>query len=225
VACAILLFLPDKRAAVDREAKAAFHAEVVRERRRVLRTPLIWALGASYFFMKLIRYVLLFWLPYYCQNELGYTVWLASVVPLAFELGGFLGAITTGYVSDRFFHGRRVGVGILALLALAASMPLYAYLAPQGVTANFLSLALVGFFLFGPDTLLSATAAQDIGGPAASATAAGVINGLGSIGPILSGTLAAWLSLQLGWGAVFQVLGGGAVVGAIVLAPFLSRGR
>jgi sugar phosphate permease len=223
VACVVLVLLPEKRVPVDTAARAAFRAEVVKERRRVLRTPLVWALGASYFFMKLIRYVLLFWLPYYCSKELGYSVGLAAVVPLAFELGGFLGAITTGYVSDRFFAGRRVIVGIYALVCLAAAMALYAHMAPLGVAANFLSLALVGFFLFGPDTLLSATAAQDIGGPAAAATAGGVINGLGSIGPILGSSLAASLSLWLGWAGLFQLLGGGAVIGALVLIPFLPR--
>jgi sugar phosphate permease len=185
----------------------------------------VWALGSSYFFMKLIRYILLFWLSYYFTKELGYSPFLASVVPLAFELGGFCGAVTAGWASDRLFRGRRVIVGIIALVLLAGAMPLYAAMAPLGVLPNFLSLALVGFCLFGPDTLLSATAAQDIGGAAAAATASGVINGLGSVGPIVGSSLAAWLSLQLGWSGLFQLLGAGAVVGALVLVPFLRRGH
>jgi sugar phosphate permease len=90
---------------------------------------------------------------------------------------------------------------------------------------NFASLALVGFFLFGPDTLLSATAAQDIGGPAAAATAGGVINGVGSFGPIIGSSLAASLSVWLGWTGLFQLLGAGSIVGALVLVPFLRRPR
>ncbi len=229
VGVVILLYLPEKRVPVAAEARADADAdpagdEVARERRRVLRTPLVWAIGASYFFMKLIRYVLLFWLSYYCEKELGYSKWLAAVVPLAFELGGFLGAITAGWASDRLFQGRRVIVGVISLFCLAASMAFYAYMAPLGVAANFIALALVGFFLFGPDTLLSATAAQDIGGPAASATAGGVINGLGSFGPIVGSSLAASLSLWLGWTGLYQLLGVGAVVGALLLLPFL-KGR
>src|SRR5262249_54389260 len=41
-------------------------------RRRVLRSVTVWSYGASYFCIKLIRYSLLFWLPYYLVNALGY---------------------------------------------------------------------------------------------------------------------------------------------------------
>jgi sugar phosphate permease len=219
----VYLLLPDKQVATDEEARARFHEEVRRERRRVLTTPVVWALGASYFFMKLIRYVLLFWLPYFMKTALGYDAVLAGVAPLAFEAGGLLGAITCGFVSDRLFRGRRIVVGVLSLVLLAAAMPFYAWMAPQGVAANIFALSLVGFFLFGPDTLLSATAAQDVGGPAAAATAGGVINGLGSIGPILGSSVTAWLSVALGWTGLFAWLGAGALIGAFVLLPFLWR--
>lgn len=223
VGIAVLLLLPEKTVPVDREAKERFHAEVVRERRRVLSTPVVWALGASYFFMKLIRYVLLFWLPYFMQKELGHSVAKANILSLAFEAGGLLGSITCGLVSDRLFHGRRVIVGVISLVLLAGAMPFYAWMSQHGDAANVLALAVVGFFLFGPDTLLSATAAQDVGGPAGAATAAGVINGLGSIGPILGSSLTAWLSVELGWTGLFAWLGAGALIGAVVLLPFLRK--
>src|SRR3954447_2102593 len=38
----------------------------------VLRNPVVWLLGAAYFGMKLIRYCLDFWLPYYLERSLGY---------------------------------------------------------------------------------------------------------------------------------------------------------
>jgi sugar phosphate permease len=226
VGVAVLLFLPERRIpASDPAAHAAFQEEVRRERARVLRTPLVWALGAAYFFMKLIRYVLFFWLPYFMRRELGYSVEMAGIVPNAFEIGGLCGAITAGFVSDRLFRGRRVVVGVIALLLLAAAMPLYAHLVHLGLGWNILGLALVGFALFGPDTLLSATAAQDLGGPAAAATAAGVINGLGSIGPILGLALAPWMSQALGWTVYFSSLGIGAFIGALILLPFLRPRR
>jgi sugar phosphate permease len=191
----------------------------------VLRTPLVWALGAAYFFMKLIRYILFFWLPYYMEDALHYSKRLASLVPLAFEVGGVIGAVSIGYVSDRWFAGRRLGLGITFLVLLAFAMPLFGFAAPLGIAQNLLSLALVGFCLFGPDTLLSATAAQDLGGRAAAATAGGIINGTGSIGPIIGGLFAAKLSLVLGWSGLFSVLGGGALVAALVILPFLIRER
>jgi sugar phosphate permease len=225
VGVVVFLFLPEKRVPIDEAERARFHEEVKRERGRVLRTPLVWALGAAYFYMKLIRYVLFFWLPYYMRRELGYSVELAGIAPNAFEIGGLLGAITAGFVSDRLFRGRRVEVGVISLVLLALAMPLYAFLVELGLGYNLLGLAFVGFCLFGPDTLLSATAAQDLGGPAAAATAAGVINGLGSVGPIIGLALAPWMSQKLGWSVYFSSLGIGAFIGALILIPFLRRGR
>lgn len=223
VGIAILLWVPEKSAPPDTEAKAAFFADVAAERSRVLRTPLVWALGASYFFMKLIRYILLFWLPYYMEETLHYSKGLAAVIPLAFEAGGLLGSISIGAMSDRLFGGRRLGIALFSLVMLAGAMPLYGWAAQQGVVANAATLALVGFFLFGPDTIVSATAAQDLGGPAATATAGGVINGVGSIGPILGSALAASISLKYGWSTLFSLLGVCAVVSAAVVIPFQKR--
>lgn len=189
----------------------------------VLRRPLLWVMGTSYFFMKLIRYVLLFWLPYYMQDALGYSKALAGNLPLAFEAGGAVGSLTIGWLSDRAFHGQRLKVGLGALVGLAAALPAYGALSGRGVAPNALALAAVGFLLFGPDSLLSATAAQDLGGPSEAGTAAGVINGLGSVGAVFSSVLAAQLSEHLGWGALYTLLGGGALLSAAILLPYALR--
>jgi len=229
VALLLLAFLPRPPAAEAGPLPAAEVAPVAEEAPRpggaVLRQPLLWALGTSYFFMKLIRYVLLFWLPYFMQDALGYSKALAGNVPLAFEAGGTLGSLAVGWASDRAFRGRRMQVGLFALLGLAAALPLYSALAGLGVYANALALAAVGFLLFGPDSLLSAAAAQDLGGRAEAGTAAGVINGLGSVGAIFSGALAAYCSARFGWGTLYALLGGGALVSAAILAPFARNHR
>jgi sugar phosphate permease len=232
VGIVVFAALPERKAPTEpqaqasKEAPAPSDAAAIRaERNRVLRTPLVWALGASYFFMKLIRYMLFFWLSYYMEDALHYTTRLASIVPLSFEVGGILGAITIGYLSDRWFGGKRLGVGITFLVLLAGAMHFFAVTAPLGVAYNVISLALVGFCLFGPDTLLSATAAQDIGGRTAAATAAGIINGVGSVGPIIGGYFAARLTARLGWTNYFSLLGSGGIVAALVILPFYFRER
>jgi sugar phosphate permease len=183
-------------------------------------------LGASYFFMKLTRYVLLFWLPYFMQDALGYSKALSGTVPLAFEAGGSLGALALGFISDRFFARRRMVVALGALVALSLSLPLYAVMAGSCVAANVAVLALVGFCLFGPDALLSGAAAQELGGRASAGAAAGVINGVGSLGALVGGALTAVISQRYGWPALFAGLGGGALLSAAILAPFmLGRAR
>jgi len=225
----VLFFLPERRTAPDAAAVRASaderHAERRAARRQVLANPLIWALGCSYFFLKLLRYVMLFWLVYYGEKVLHLSNWVATNVALAFEVGGALGAITIGWLSERWFAGRRIPASVLSLVVLAAATALYGQAAAHGLVANVIVLGLVGFFLFGPDALVSATAAQDAGGPAGAATAAGVINGMGSVGPILGSEVANWLTDRYGWSTFYVILGAGAVVSALILVPFWRTRR
>jgi sugar phosphate permease len=109
------------------------------------------------------------------------------------------------------------------LIALAAMIFLYAKIAPLGAGANALGLALIGFCLFGPDSLLSGAVAQDAGGPHAAATATGLVNGIGSLGAILQGALNAWVSRAYGWHAVFFSFVTFSIVAALALVPTLAR--
>lgn len=225
VAVLLFFFLPDVRLAEGAAARADASTARRAARSEVIRTPLVWALGASYFFMKLTRYALLFWLPYFMQKGLHYDKATSANLPLMFEAGGFVGSIAVGWISERWFRGARLSVGIVTLMLLAGALVVYGQAAYFGTAANAVALAVVGFLLFGPDTLLSATAAQDVGGPRAAATAAGFINGVGSIGPIVGGYFTAWASDRYGWSTVFSLLGLGSILSAMVLVPFWWRAR
>jgi sugar phosphate permease len=226
MAIALLFALPSKRiSTVTVDAKASAAAAAARRDARgvVMKTPLVWALGGSYFFLKLTRYGLFAWLPFYMNKVLGYSIGLAAVAPLAFEFGGAIGSTLFGWISERFLAGKRLGISMFCLVCLAGALPLYGYAARFGIWANMGSLFLVGFFLYGPDTLLSSTAAQDLGGPAAAATAAGIINGVGSFGQIASSYTLVKMKDMYGWSIAFAVLGVGAVISGLILVPFWLR--
>jgi len=87
------------------------------------------------------------------------------------------------------------------------------------------SLAAVGFLLFGPDTLISGAAAQNLGGGSATASAAGIINGFGSLGAACQGMLTAFVSERFGWDALFLVFVAVAALSTIVLLPLAWRPR
>jgi sugar phosphate permease len=185
--------------------------------RDILRLPAIWSIGAAYFGLKLIRYSLLFWLPFYLHKELGYSESAAGYLSVSFEVGGMAGAIVVGLISDRYFSDRRRALASRMIALLAVALLLYSRVASLGPVANFAGMALVGFCLFGPDALISGAAAQDIGGPAAAATAAGVINGLGSVGAILQGWVTVGISEALGWSALFYFFVALALASALAL--------
>lgn len=191
--------------------------------RAALRNPVLWSFGASYFFIKYVRYALLFWLPYYLSGTLGHAVDRAAYVSNAFEVGGIAGVIVIGILSDRVRRLSRTTLSMTSLLGLALALLICAGLPKQNALLAVLALALVGALLFGPDALLSGAAAQDVGGAAAAATATGLVNGVGSLGGMLEGVTLPALSAHFGWQVLFPLLAGLALCAALALIPAARR--
>lgn len=187
----------------------------------LLRNPLTYALGLCYFGLKLMRYGFLFWLPYYLNVSLGYGKSEAVYVSTAFELGGALFVVVAGLVADRLLGGRRVLVATMCAALLFFSLFLYRELGTHGAALNVLTLMLVGGFLFGADTLVSGTAAQDLGGPHAASLACGLINGIGSIGAVVQGLVLLEVKDAWGWDGVFVMFQAMAVLSFVVLLPYV----
>ena len=73
----------------------------------VIFLPSVLSVGLSYFFLKFLRYALLFWLPYYYEHSLGYSLSLAGYLSTSFEFGGAIGTPLIGYISDYYMNGKR----------------------------------------------------------------------------------------------------------------------
>lgn len=188
----------------------------------LLRNPLTYVLGISYFGLKLMRYGFLFWLPYYLNVSLGYDKSDAVYVSTAFELGGALFVIVAGLVADRLLGRRRVLVATACSLFLFGALFLYREMGTHGAAMNIATLMLVGGFLFGADTLVSGTAAQDLGGPHAAALACGLINGIGSIGAVVQGLVLLEVKDAWGWDGVFVMFQAMALLSFLVLLPYVK---
>lgn len=227
VGVAVLLLLKPGPLALRHTASDASPAhaspELAAARRRLLRSPLIWSYGVCYASLKLIRYSLLLWLPYYLEKVLHYEKVRAANVSNAFEVGGIAGTIVIGLLSDRLRNVPRSVVSAVSLVGLAGAFWLYPILGATGVAGNVVGLALIGFLLFGPDSLLSGAAAQDAGGAAAAALAAGLINGMGSIGAVLQEIVTRGVSGRWGWNGLFHAFVGLSLFGVLCLAPTFRR--
>ena len=207
-------------------AVAAAGETATRERRAaqraVLRNPVLWCYGASYCTIKFIRYALLFWLPYFLAKKRGYGEEQAGYVSTAFEVGGVVGVITLGIASDRLKRYSRSLLSAVGLVALTLALLSYSRIDSSSTWTNVIGLALIGAALFGPDALLSGAASQDAGGPHAAATAAGFVNGMGSVGAVLEGIVVPAISKRYGWEAVFHLFIALALLGALLLVPTLK---
>ena len=76
---------------------------------------------------------------------------------------------------------------------------------------------------FGPDTLLQGAASQDAGGPGGAASAAGLVNGIASLGQLLSPYLVAQVATRWGWDTLFTSFVAIALAGSAVSALFWNH--
>jgi len=169
----------------------------------VLRNPVIWLISLMYFFTKMGRYAIFFWLPLYMVEHLGYSLAEAGYTSILYETAGFAGIVAAGYVSDKIFQARRMPVGALGMWGLAITCLFQPQLAAWSHLGNAIGISFIGFFTYGPDALMSGAAAIDTGSPKAAGFAAGIINGVGSLGQMISGFIVAYIARALGWDSLF----------------------
>jgi sugar phosphate permease len=185
---------------------------------------MVWMLGAAYFCCKSIRYSFIFWLPLYLGEAYHYSDSRSLDVSMAFDAGGIVFVIAAGVIADRVFAKRRVMTAFAFLWLLVGALFLYRQIAPISPWVNVIGLALVGGCLFAADSLISGAVTQDLGGPHASGLAAGLVNGIGSIGQVVQGFVLVWVSQAYGWGTLFVVFMALAAAGALCLVPYLRVG-
>ncbi len=184
----------------------------------VLSNSAIWVTGGMYFFTKMTRYAFLFWLPLYMTEALGLSDSDAGYTSSVYELVGFAGVLIAGYASDKLFQSRRFPVGTIMLLGLALILLLHPTLSQMGMWINAISIGIIGIMTYGPDALMSGAAAMDIGSQRGAATAAGVINGMGSVGQLISPLLVAYVADSMGWNSLFYLF----VVFSLISAGLLA---
>jgi sugar phosphate permease len=145
--------------------------------------PVVPMMGLAYFSIKFLRYTLDSWLPTFLDLN-GMDVGQAAYYSSIFDGAGLAGAIGAGIALDRIFRSRWE---ILCLVMGLGIVVGYLVVLQYGTNPVVLAVCfgLVGFMLYGPDTLLCGAAAVSVAGQRNAVAVAGLINGIASIGPIL----------------------------------------
>lgn len=168
----------------DRSVNASVAEQVTfRQYLDLLLNPIVPLMGCCYFCVKFLRYALDSWLPTFLDLQ-GMGVGQAAYYSSIFDWAGLAGAILAGIALDRVFKGRWERLCLVMSIGTAIG-----YLAVVRFGANPYALAwlfgFVGFMLYGPDTLLCGAGAVIVAGERNAVAVAGIVNGMGSIGPII----------------------------------------
>jgi OPA family sugar phosphate sensor protein UhpC-like MFS transporter len=186
--------------------------------RSALKNRTVLVLGVAYFLLKPARYAILLWGPviiYDRMPEIGKVA--SAIVPTSFELAGLIGPILIGYASDKLFGARRMPACVISLALLTVCLALFVPSMQSGSLYMVVGLLfMMGMTLYGPDSMISGTAAIDFGSKDGAASAAGFVNGCGSVGAILGGLLPGYFDTI----TVFLVFTGAALVASVMLIPF-----
>ncbi len=178
----------------------------------------VWLMGLGLFFVNIMRYGFLTWAPTYLFETQGASIDKAAYSSVIFPIGGALGAVVAGYVTDRWFQSRRAPVAGISLIL--ASVLAWSYRFAIPVDAWFLgliTLAGIGFAVFGAHVLIVAAAPMDLGTCKAASSATGFIDGCGYIGAGLQGITTGLLVDRWGWNAGFAFWIVSALLAAVIM--------
>jgi sugar phosphate permease len=194
--------------------------------RPLLRSFSFWLVCLLSLGTTLLRETFNFWTPTYFVQYVGLTGSQAASRSALFPFFGGLSVVVSGMLSDRLgLNGRnRVLFGGLALVSFCLLALGFTPASANPWVAVGL-VALTGFLLLGPYAYLSGAISLDFGGKRGSATAAGIIDGVGYLAGYLSGDTVARIATRFGWKAAFLSLAGVAFATAVVALVLVIHQR
>uniref|UniRef100_A0AAR2JZH2 Glucose-6-phosphate exchanger SLC37A2 n=1 Tax=Pygocentrus nattereri TaxID=42514 RepID=A0AAR2JZH2_PYGNA len=168
-------------------------------------------------FAKLVSYTFLYWLPLYIANVAHFDPKAAGDMSTLFDVGGILGGILAGVISD--YTGGRATTCCVMLIVAAPMLFVY------NLTSSNCMLLFCGALVNGPYALITTAVSADLGtheclagNSRALSTVTAIIDGTGSIGAAI-GPLLAGLISPTGWNNVFYML----ITADILACLLLSR--
>uniref|UniRef100_A0A8C3TES0 Glucose-6-phosphate exchanger SLC37A2 n=2 Tax=Durocryptodira TaxID=1579337 RepID=A0A8C3TES0_CHESE len=175
-----------------------------------LRIPGVVEFSLCLLFAKLVSYTFLYWLPLYIVNVAHFGAKEAGDLSTLFDVGGILGGILAGLISD--YTGGRATTCCVMLIVAAPMLFLYNHVGQNGIASSVSMLIICGALVNGPYALITTAVSADLGtheclkgNAKALSTVTAIIDGTGSIGAAL-GPLLAGLISPTGWNNVFYML-------------------
>jgi sugar phosphate permease len=184
----------------------------------------VWILALALFGLDVVRYGFLDWAPGHLKATHGSGALVSALKVAVFPLAGAVGALASGWATDRWFQSRRGPVIAVALALVAVLTLAYGRVSPLGAGPTVACLAGVGFALYGAQILLVGTAAQDFAKKHTAAASAGFVDFMGYMGAFGGDVVTGYLLKHAGYPAAIRFWAGAAIVAA-ALAATLWRAR
>jgi len=186
----------------------------------VLTNPLIWLLAVAYFFVYVVRTGVNDWSALFLVEAKAYSQFSANGCVSFFEVGGFIGSLCAGWISDKLFGGQRGPVNVLFALGMLFSFALFWY-SPGVIWVDYTAMFFVGFCVFGPQMMIGIAVAEQAQKKAA-ATATGFAGWFAYIGAALAGYPLGKITQDWGWNGFYWVIISCSLLSVLLLLPSWS---
>ena len=160
--------LPEEKAASERKSIGEYQKEV-------LKNPAVWMLALASAFMYISRYAVNSWGIFYLEADKGYTNLEASSIISISSICGIVGTIVSGFVSDRFFGGRRNVPALIFGLMNVLGLALFLFGPGHCTWMDAASMVIFGLAIGALMCFLGGLMAVDIVPKKASGAALGVV--------------------------------------------------
>ena len=188
----------------------------------VLNNKLLWFIAIANAFVYLIRYGVLDWAPLYLSEVKDFSFEHSSWAYLLYEWAGIPGTLLCGYISDKWFKGRRSPAAILYMVLVLVAVLVYWFNPAGNPSIDMAALMAIGFLIYGPVMLIGLYALELVPKKAAG-TAAGLTGLFGYLGGAVIANIALGFTVDyFGWNGGFVLLTGGCIC-AIVLIGFTVK--
>ena len=186
--------------------------------RITLTNRAVWILAVGLFGLDIARYGFLDWVPGHLEKVNAGGIAASTLKVAVFPIAGAIGALSSGWLSDRLFRAKRAPVIVMMLVLVSIATMGYGRALAHGPVALVSCLAVVGFAVYGAQVLLVGTAAQDFAKKEASAAAAGFIDFFGYLGAFSGDAITGFLLKHHGYERALQFWSLSALVGAAFVA-------
>ena len=183
----------------------------------VLPNRYLWAIAVANAFCYFVRYGVVNWIPTYLETAKGFSFQQSSLGWSLYEYAAIPGTIACGWVSDRWFKGRRAPATMLFMALTLVAVIAYWLNMHGPLWLDYVALIAIGFLIYGPIMMIGLHS-LDLVPKKAAGTAAGFTGLFGYVfGSAIAGTGVGWIADHFGWGGVFTTM-----VGCCLLTIFFS---
>jgi OPA family glycerol-3-phosphate transporter-like MFS transporter len=169
----------------------------------VLPNRFLWAIAIANAFCYFVRYGVVNWIPTYLETAKGFSFHQSSTAWALYEFAAIPGTIACGWLSDRWFKGRRAPMTMIFMALTLVAVVAYWTNLSGPLWIDYVALFAIGFLVYGPIMMIGLHS-LDLVPKKAAGTAAGLTGLFGYVfGSAIAGTGVGWIADRWDWNGVF----------------------